>query len=505
MARVETLSFLYQPDARAVAPRYDVDSRIAEARQLRSATEVLLDTTGNDEGEVSPLETRLTILDDAVAELRTIEALDRLIQVRQPKGDTGVPWTRWALTALLLLGCVLLLVVGQRVVHILLGVRGTVSKRLGLGKRASTKIDVLLTLGWYFLVLAAATVAALWGVWQFEISVEHFFDVLRHPLFLIEGNEVSAMSILAMLMTLVLAFAISRGVRRFLQSRIYSALEWDKGLSNAVSTIIHYLLIVAGGMIGLRFVGIGLSSLALFAGVLGIGIGFGLRNIVENFISGLILLAERPIQVGDFVHLDGGLEGQVRHIRARSTTVRTRDNVSVIVPNSHFVGSSVTNWSHGDPKVRIEVEVGIAYGSKVDLARKALMSVAEDHGQVLSKPAPVVYFRAFGDSSLNFSLLAWIRDPDCRFRIESDLHFAIDAAFRRAGVEIAYPQMDLHLRSVSESVLSQLREVNPPETDQERSKKDEAEKDSESDKDSEHDESEDNESSKGSKGGEKAS
>jgi len=189
-----------------------------------------------------------------------------------------------------------------------------------------------------------------------------------------------------------------------------------------------------------------MTTLAALGAVLMVGIGFGMQNITSNFISGFIILFERPIQAGDFVEVTGVL-GRVTAIKARSTTINTIDNISIIVPNSQFISESLTNWSYKDPRTRLHVHVGVSYGSDVELVRETLLEVGSTQPDVLKDPEPRVLFREFGESSLNFDLLVWTDKPLNQFIIRSDLNFAIVEAFRRKGVEIPFPQRDLHVRS----------------------------------------------------------
>ena len=204
------------------------------------------------------------------------------------------------------------------------------------------------------------------------------------------------------------------------------------------------------------------ASVWVVAGALGVGIGFGLQNIVANFVAGLVLLFERPIEVGDRVTVQD-VEGNVRDINFRATTVLTTDNITVIVPNSQFLNNPVTNWSHGDPRVRIHVPVGVAYGSDVEKVTRSLLGVAAATEGVLKDPAPSVFFRDFGDSSLDFELLVWIDQPARHIQIRSRINYAIDAAFRKEGIEIPFPQRDMHVRSARG--LSGMLVRTGPETD----------------------------------------
>jgi small-conductance mechanosensitive channel len=193
-------------------------------------------------------------------------------------------------------------------------------------------------------------------------------------------------------------------------------------------------------------IGLNLTSLAVVFGLLSVGIGFGLQNVAANFVSGLIILFERPIKIGDRITI-GDVWGDVVNISLRATLIRTVDNIAIIVPNSEFISSQVINWSHGDPKVRVHIPVGVAYGSDVPLVTKSLLEVAKNHPEVMDDPPPRVWFTEFGNSSLNFELLAWTLDPKRRPDVLSDLNRGIDEIFRKNKVEIPFPQRDLHVRS----------------------------------------------------------
>jgi small-conductance mechanosensitive channel len=205
--------------------------------------------------------------------------------------------------------------------------------------------------------------------------------------------------------------------------------------------------------VGLKLTGISFAGLAIVAGALSVGIGFGLQNIVSNFVSGLILLFERPIKSGDFVTV-GGVEGTVKSISIRATEIETLDRQNILVPNSELVSQQVTNWVLHDPIGRLILDIGVAYGSDVEKVRTILEEVATGSEYVITDgvmaPKPKALFMSFGDSSLNFELRVWIRQIRRRFDATSDLHFAVDKAFRENGVEIPFPQRDLHVRSWAE-------------------------------------------------------
>ena len=179
----------------------------------------------------------------------------------------------------------------------------------------------------------------------------------------------------------------------------------------------------------------------------GVGVGFGLQNIASNFISGLVILAERPITIGDRVEV-AGVVGQVQQIRARSTVIVTNDNITMIVPNTKFIDSPVTNWTYGDPRVRFRIPIGVAYGSDVNRVRDALIAAGRSNSHVLDDPAPSVFLKQFGESSIDFELVVWSREMSYRpRRFKSDLNFLIEKHLRSAGIEIPRPQRDLHIRS----------------------------------------------------------
>lgn len=236
-------------------------------------------------------------------------------------------------------------------------------------------------------------------------------------------------------------------IRQFLLGRLLERIQMERGARYAVLALIRYFFLALGLYLALITAGFNLTTLTVLLGALGVGLGFGLQNIFQNFMSGLIILFERPIKVGDFVDL-GDLSGMIQKISIRSTTVRTNDNVCVIVPNSEFVSSRVVNWSHGSPEVRMRIPVGVAYGSDTDLVRKTLLEVAAAEDDVLEFPEPAVFFRGFGDSSLNFELGVWRKTESLRpIRMVSDLNFAIDRKFRELGITIPFPQRDLHIIS----------------------------------------------------------
>ena len=261
------------------------------------------------------------------------------------------------------------------------------------------------------------------------------------------GNaELKLMSVMELILIVVAFSILSRYIRKLLQKRVLPRFSLPGGTQFVMLRITHFMLIAIGLMLAFGAVGIRLTSLTMIFGLNGFGIAFGLQNVTSNFISGIILLFERPISVGDFIEV-GDAIGQVKSINMRATTITTRENIALIVPNSKFIEDTVTNWSIGDLKIRIAVLVRVAYGSDTRLVEKLLLKVAEEHPKVLSDPRSDVLFRDFGDSALNFALRAWIPDPASRSLIASDLNYAIDTAFRENGIKVPFPQRDVHFYS----------------------------------------------------------
>jgi small-conductance mechanosensitive channel len=235
--------------------------------------------------------------------------------------------------------------------------------------------------------------------------------------------------------------------------KIFPRYDLDIGVSQSMATIVRYVLIIIGLIIIFQTTGIDLSAIGLLVGALGVGIGFGLQSITNNFISGLIILFERPIKVGDRIELDD-LAGNIIDISARATTIITNDNIVVIVPNSDFINSRVINWSHNNKQVRLNFPVGVSYNEDPEKIRKLLTEVAIANPGILSSPKPYILFEGFGDSSLNFLVMVWTSEYIDRPKIlRSELYYEIFAKFKEHNVEIPFPQQDIHLKSGFEKVV----------------------------------------------------
>lgn len=271
-------------------------------------------------------------------------------------------------------------------------------------------------------------------------------SILNYPMATIGEVAISTKRILIFIFIVWFSVFASRLIANFLSKAIYPKMGIEESIQYTISVAIKYFMVICGTFVGLQILGVKMTALTVFAGTVGIGIGFGLQDIAKNFISGLIILIERPIKIGDYIEV-GELPGRVKAIKARSTIVDTFDNISVVVPNSEFMSQRIVNWSHSDRIIRVQVPVGVAYGSDIDLVKKILLDVSVKHQKVLKRPAPSVWFEEFGDSSLNFKLFVWTREPENRFGLRSDLNAMIDSEFRKHHVTIPFPQRDLHFKT----------------------------------------------------------
>jgi potassium efflux system protein len=246
--------------------------------------------------------------------------------------------------------------------------------------------------------------------------------------------------------TFLLASLLGRSTRRLLAAR-----EVLEGVQFAASKMVRYATLLIGAAVAFSSMGFKLDALLAASAVLAVGIGFGLQNVTQNFVSGVILLVEQPVRHGDFVKV-GETLGRVDDIGLRATRIVTRDEVTIIVPNSRLISDEVVNHSRPTNQLRMRVSVGVAYGSDTARVRDVLLGVAGAHADVLRTPAPEVRFDDFGDSALKFSLFVWIDDPRADLRVGSELRYAIDAAFRAEALEMPFPQLDLHVRAPAGAV-----------------------------------------------------
>ena len=309
--------------------------------------------------------------------------------------------------------------------------------------------------------LRLLTTIVLWGSFAFLFINEWDYSggiIEQVRSYLINGFDVGDFRIIpSRILWALLVFGIivilSSWVRSQLENNWLKMTTMGQGARDAMITIIGYVMFVIALLSGLSVAGFDFGNIAIIAGALSVGIGFGLQNIVNNFVSGLILLFERPIRKGDWIEV-GGTEGYVKDIHIRSTRIQTFDRSDVIVPNSELISNQVTNWVLSSKSGRAIVPVGVAYGTDTEKVRDILLAIAEENESVSKSnamPKPLVLFREFGDSSLNFELRIFLHNVDSRLRIVSELNFAIDKAFREEGIEIPFPQRDLHVKSMPDN------------------------------------------------------
>ncbi len=263
------------------------------------------------------------------------------------------------------------------------------------------------------------------------------------PLFAIEKQTFSAADLVLLPLALGALWLVVAGVTWLFRSYLLRPFRLEISGQDSLTSLLRYALLFIGGLVVLQVWGLDARTLAIVGSVLGIGLGFGLQNIANNFVSGLLIGLERPIKSGDFVEV-GKFSGTVERIGARSAEIRTTDRVSILVPNSKFLETEVINWSHGDSLSRLRIPVPVAYGTAIAKVRTALLGVARRHPDILDDPAPAVQLASFGDSALHFELLVWTRDPREQCNLKSDLNFGIENAFRREAIEMPLPQRVLH-------------------------------------------------------------
>ena len=292
-------------------------------------------------------------------------------------------------------------------------------------------------------------------------DIETFFWTLKEfldfPLLHLGKTELTAWSIFLFVSLSILLFYVTAKLKNWIVSRLLVKSRIDIGLRHTFGTVARYLVLTIGFIVILQTAGIDLSALAIVIGSLSIGIGLGLQSITNNFVSGLVLLFERPIKVGDRIEFNN-LQGEVLKIAARATTLVTNDNISVIVPNSELTSSAVINWSSPTPKVRINLPVSVAYSSDPESVRKTLLEIVGSHKGVLKDPPPDILLHEFGESSLNFIARVWtVNYVDRPGVLRSEINYEIHRVFQERGIQVPFPQQEIFLRGGSIEVRSQMQ------------------------------------------------
>ncbi len=299
----------------------------------------------------------------------------------------------------------------------------------------------------------------LWTVTIFTIAC--LFPLTRHWLYTLitilvgtfntsvfsfNGKDFSIIKLLFLIGLLIGSIVISGYLANLLRSNVLQATRMSRGSQEIFFIITKYGLVCLASVVLLQAYGLDLSSLTLIGSALGVGIGFGFQDIARNFASGIVLLFERSIQVGDFIQVGEHL-GVVEEVRTRSIVLKTLDRISIIVPNSRFLSEEVINWNHRKSVTRLHLPIGVAYESDVTKVKSALLQAAEEHLEVLRNPSPQVFFTEFADSSLNFELLVWTSDPSRQAPLKSDLYFRIKELFEEQQIDIPFPQRDINLKT----------------------------------------------------------
>lgn len=318
-------------------------------------------------------------------------------------------------------------------------------RRTGLGLLIRLMFLVVQGVVWFSAITYITNLFPLTRRFSYVVSRSLTDGLLARSLVL-GSRAYSLLDLLLLLATLMALVIAANTATNLLRSRILDVAGISLAAQEAIAALSKYTLILLGTVVVLQIWGIDLSSLALIASGLGIGIGFGLQGLVRDFVSGLVLVFERPVQVGDFVDF-GAVKGTVNRIGSRSTEIRTLDQVSMIVPNSRLLDQEIINWSHGNPVSRIRLPVGVAYTSDPIQVKQVLLEACRQSDEILTTPSPQVFFLGFGDNALRFELLVWIAQPHRQLVIKSDLYFALEALLRQHHIEIPFPQRDLHLRA----------------------------------------------------------
>jgi potassium efflux system protein len=270
-------------------------------------------------------------------------------------------------------------------------------------------------------------------------------------LFSVGEAPVTGRDIFRVLVILIVAFLVSRGIRFAIRRFSEKESSGTQASLYTVGRLTHYLIIVIAVFVALSSIGLDFRNLALVAGALSVGIGFGLQSIVSNFVSGLVILFEHTLRVGDYIELDTGLTGTVKAINVRSTLINTNDNIDIVVPNSEFVTTRLTNWTLGEKVLRVRIPFGVAYGSDKELVRQAALEAAAEVPYTLKRKGrePDVWLVDFGDSSLNFLMLVWVNTQGARrpTRSRAAYLWALETKLTEYGIEIPFPQRDVHVRS----------------------------------------------------------
>ncbi|MBF2062970.1 MAG: mechanosensitive ion channel [Calothrix sp. C42_A2020_038] len=282
---------------------------------------------------------------------------------------------------------------------------------------------------------------------EWSQRIKHILSIsFTSPIISIGENSYSVINIIILIGLFFGLLAFAGAVTNLLRSRVLRITRVSRGVQESVAVIFNYSFIFIGTVILLQLWGLDISSLAIFASILGVAIGIGLQGVAKELVSGLVITFERAIQVGDFIEI-GNYMGTVERLNARSMQIRTLDDILVIVPNSKLLEQEVINWSHQSQASRLVLPIRVSFDANINQVRYALLEAAKSHSEVLHKPAPRVWIKEFGEDCLDFQLLVWISKPRRQFQIKSDIYFQIDENLRQINIQVPFPQRSLHIRS----------------------------------------------------------
>ncbi len=322
-----------------------------------------------------------------------------------------------------------------------------------ISKNGSIIVKQLQPLIWLGHILFLLTLLAV--IWRIQATVESAYTTMTSFGVTIFDISITPGFLLAIFLVIYAAILFSRALQTFLRQEVLPRYRAEEGVQVSITRLVHYATLTVGFLILLKVLGFHLNQLTILGGALGVGIGFGLQAIVNNFVSGLILLFERPVKVGDIVSI-GTEVGTVKELGLRATIIETFDNAEIVVPNSDLITNQVTNWTLANKQVRVHVPIGVAYGTDISKVLEILTNCANANPMVMTTPKPIALFLAFGSSSLDFELRVWIMDFNDKLTVLSDLNQDIENELSLAGIEIPFPQTDLHFRSIDEGVACQL-------------------------------------------------
>ncbi|GEM_PF-5645986 len=299
---------------------------------------------------------------------------------------------------------------------------------------------------WTNLALWALLIFWTSAIWQVTPELSKGLAWILSIGFQLGNLHVTLGLLFSVFFTLYFSILISRLIRALLERNIYPRRDWDPGIQNAVSTGLHYFIILSGLIVALYFLGFDIRNITVLAGALGVGLGFGLQNLANNFASGIVLLIERPVKVGDIIQI-GTLSGKVKRIGARSTALETGEHATILIPNGELLSAQVTNWTYTNALAGLAIPVHVAHGTDLEKLKTLLIQVSESHPDILKNPAPHLEFKVFGESSLDFILRVVVKDVSVKGNVQTDLMYAIERILRENKIEIPYPHREVILHS----------------------------------------------------------